>query len=82
MDGSSREIHRLQLRTLQLTDPRRLFERYCHAVGDAVDSQLPRDISFRMMIEAILDHDEKRADPAATVQTGKQEFGPTVRPAF
>ena len=52
-----RESRRAELRALRRSDPAALIARFQRATGLAVGRELPPEISFRQMIEAILEHE-------------------------
>jgi hypothetical protein len=58
MTGESR---RAELYAMKATDPIELLALYRHMTGLGVDSQLPHHVSFNMMIDAILEHEQRQA---------------------
>jgi hypothetical protein len=58
-----REKRRAEIRTMQKSHPAELIARFQQCTGLPVGAQLPRDISFRLMIEAILDYEERDQRP-------------------
>jgi hypothetical protein len=59
----SRERRAAELKELQAVNPRDLIEQYCRITGEAAGNQLPHGISFRRMIEAILEHETATERP-------------------
>ena len=57
VENAQRQRRVLELRVLQLNDPRNLIEQYCKIAGESPGSQLPHGVSFNRMIEVIVEHE-------------------------